>query len=474
MINAHTKLCGIIGHPVRHTISPAMHNAAITHLGVDYTYLAFDVPSTHLAKAVEGMRALDIAGLNVTIPHKVAVLPLVDELDPLAQNIGAINTIVNQNGKLKGYNTDVAGFIEALRAVGFDASGKSVLLLGTGGAARAMGFALAQQGARISIFSRHASLEQAQLLSQNLNRIAQYPVKALELNDDNLRKVITHAKLLVNATSVGMTPNNTEIPLPSNMLKPGMVVFDVVYTPLETRLLKEARKKGCATVSGLDMLVHQGALAFKLWTGENAPLDVMQRAALAELGVKKPAKTKAKPTTAPKTAVALIGFMGAGKSSVGNALAREIGKPFVDIDQRIEEKTGKSIARIFNEEGEKVFRALEKSAIRNASVGSGNIIACGGGAMLDAQNVAILKKHAVIIYLKSSAVVIKQRLSASRSRRPLLAGENWLDTISKLMLEREPLYAQTADITIESSNNSIADTTKLIMQKLEEYENFNF
>ena len=471
MINAHTKLCGIIGNPVSHTISPAMHNAAISHLGINYAYLAFDVSSANLTSALDGIRALDIAGINVTIPHKVTVLPLLDELDPLAQNVGAVNTIVNQSGRLKGYNTDVAGFIEALRATGFEAKDKPVILLGTGGAARAMGFALAQQGARISLFSRSASSKQAQLLAQNLNRIALYPIKTYELNDVNLKKAAVRAKLLVNATSVGMTPNDSETPLPAEILTSKMVVFDVVYTPLETRLLREARQKGCTTVSGLDMLVHQGALAFKMWTEQEAPLDIMRQAALAQLGIKKPSKAKTK-RDARKTAVALIGFMGAGKSSVGRVLAHKINKPFVDIDKLIEEKSGKSITNIFSENGEAAFRALEKNATITASACGDNVIACGGGVILDEQNIAALKKHAVVIYLKSSLPVIVQRLTASRSKRPKLADENWENTVSTLMADREPLYTKAADIIVETGNASIADTVKLIVQKLKAYESF--
>ncbi|MCL1885946.1 MAG: shikimate dehydrogenase [Dehalococcoidia bacterium] len=471
-MNAHTKLCGIIGSPVRHTLSPAMHNAAITHMGINYAYLAFEVPNTNLKKAIEGMRAMDITGLNVTIPHKVAVLPLLDELDTLAQDVGAVNTIVNQNGRLKGYNTDVGGFIEALNAVAFDAKGKHVLLLGAGGAARAMGFALAQQGACISMLSRPAHMEQTRLLAQNLTHLGKEPVKALKLNDNNLKSELDTAALLVNATSAGMTPNITETPVPASLLRPELVVFDVVYTPLETRLLKEASRIGCTTASGLDMLVRQGALSFKLWTGYDAPQDVMRCAALAEMGDNKETKTRVKRST-PKTSIALIGFMGAGKSSVGQALAQELDLPFVDIDQLIEKETGQSIGHIFAGKGEDDFRALEKDAIRRVSVKKGQVIACGGGAVLDATNIAALKKHAVVIYLKCSPGIIKRRLATSRGHRPLLAGEDWMENAGKLMALRTTHYAQAADITIECGTEDCSATAKRIIKKMETYESFN-
>ncbi|MCL2707263.1 MAG: shikimate dehydrogenase [Dehalococcoidia bacterium] len=473
MINARTKLCGIIGNPVRHTVSPAMHNAAIAHLKINYAYMAFEVSGASIETALSGVRALGITGLNVTIPHKVSVLPLLDELDPLAQNIGAVNTIVNQNGKLKGYNTDASGFAEALRIIGFNAKDKLVVLLGAGGTARAIGFALAQQGAYISLLCRSSGLEQAKLLAQNLDHIAQHTITTLELNDANLRKELSHAKLLVNATSAGMAPNDTETPCPAELLEPGMAVFDVVYTPLNTRLLKEAHAKSCLTVSGLDMLIHQGAQAFKLWTGQDAPIDVMRRAAIAELKLCSAKETTVKPA-APKTAVALIGFMGAGKSSVGRALARKMGKAFVDIDRRVEKSAGKSISRIFSENGESAFRAIEKEITRTVSSSGKKVIACGGGVVLDAENITHLKRYAVVIYIKSDPSIIMKRLAISRSRRPLLAQENWVSHINTLMSAREPLYAKAADITIENGDADIDSAIALIMQKLGRYESFNF
>jgi shikimate kinase len=166
--------------------------------------------------------------------------------------------------------------------------------------------------------------------------------------------------------------------------------------------------------------------------------------------------------------------MGSGKSSVGRVLAREMGKSFIDIDQRIEKKAGKSIARIFAEEGEPAFRVLEKNAIRTASTSGNKVIACGGGVVLDAQNISDLKRQAVVIYLKSSLAVIRQRVAAKRSSRPLLTGEKWIDTMNTLLAKRERLYAQAADIIVENNNTDIAATVKIIMQELREYEGFNF
>ena len=474
MINANTRLCGVIGNPVSHTLSPAMQNAAMAQLGLDYAYLAFQVKATQLGAAMQGMKALGIRGLNVTIPHKVAVLPFLDELDPLAQNIGAVNTIVNHNGKLKGYNTDAAGFLQSLTATGFAPQGKRVVLLGAGGAARAMCFALAQNGAVLTILNRKSGLEQASALAQSLNRSFKLEVAALELDEANLKTALARADVLVNATSLGMSPRVTETPVPARLLKAGLTVFDVVYTPLETQLLREARGQGCSVISGLEMLVRQGALAFELWTGQQAPLDIMRQAALAALNPESiaPLKSRATKTTA-KTSVALIGFMGAGKSSVGRVLAKKTGKTFVDIDRRIEKKAGKTVARIFQEEGEPAFRAMEKAATETACGESGRVIACGGGVVLDRANVDNLKKKAVVVYLKTDGAVIKKRVASGKGKRPLLA-EKGTGAVEALMAVRRPLYEKAADITLDTSRLGIEDAADRIIQILGEYEGFCF
>lgn len=475
MISANTKLCAVIGDPVSHTLSPAMHNAAISSLDVDFAYLAFRVRSAELSAAVNGMRALGIRGLNVTIPHKVAVLQFLDELDPLARNIGAVNTIVNEDGKLKGYNTDATGFLQSLVAAGFDPAGKKTVLLGAGGAARAMGFALAQNGADISIMVRENRLEQAAMLTKNLEIVSGRQVTALEITESNLETALKYADLLVNATSAGMTPDAGSTPVPSRLLEHSLTVFDVVYAPLETRLLKEARDKGCATISGLEMLVRQGALAFELWMGQAAPLDVMRQAALTALGEDAHKKSEPGESRRVKTSVALIGFMGSGKSSVGRMLAKKLGKPFVDTDARIEKKTGKSIERIFKEEGETAFRQTEKDIATAISGKVGQVISCGGGMVLDPANVSHLKKHAVLVYLKAAPADIKLRVARSKgkSRRPLLSGTN-AAAVDGLLVVRDPIYESSADITLETSGLSVEATAEEIIKRLGEYESFHF
>jgi shikimate dehydrogenase len=282
-ISGKTRCCGLIGDPVKHTMSPAMHNAAFRSLGLDCVYIPFRVRIDDLDRAINGMRALNIKGLNVTIPHKVAVIPLLDELDGLAEKIGAVNTIVNNDGVLRGYNTDATGFLQALLEGGVEPEGKNVVILGAGGAARAISFILAEQDANLTIINRLLELDWAVELASRISRISKTEVKALELNRENLATALRQADILVNATSVGMSPNVDETPVTADLIKPGLVVFDIVYNPIKTRLIMEAGEAGAKPIGGLEMLLWQGALAFEMWTGHKAPVDLMRAEAIKGL-----------------------------------------------------------------------------------------------------------------------------------------------------------------------------------------------
>jgi shikimate dehydrogenase len=282
-ISGTTRLCGIIGDPIEHTMSPVMHNAVFRQMGIDYLYVPFKVKQEELAKAIDGMKALNIRGLNVTIPHKVAVIPFLDKLDHLAKKIGAVNTIVNDDGVLTGYNTDGAGFLQALLEKGIEPRGKNTIILGAGGASRAISFSLADRGANLVILNRRLELDWAEELARKISQTFTKEVEALELNKKNLARVLDRANIVVNATSMGMTPNIDETPVTSDLLKPDLTVFDIVYNPIKTRLLREAEAAGARAISGLDMLVGQGALAFEKWTGVKAPIELMREEAVKAL-----------------------------------------------------------------------------------------------------------------------------------------------------------------------------------------------
>lgn len=263
-----TKVHAVIGNPVSHSLSPLMHNEAFTRLGYDGVYVACRVED--IAAAVAGIRGLNIQGVSVTIPHKVAVMDHLDEIDPQAGRIGAVNTIVNRDGTLSGHNTDAPGAVKALKQK-TRVSGKRVYILGAGGAARAIGYGAAAEGAAVVIVNRTA--ERGEALARELDGDFQ-PLAELRRIDGDI---------LVNTTPVGMLPRYDEIPLDPAVLHPELVVMDIVYNPPETRLLKEAAGRGCTVIDGVAMFVYQGALQLELWTGETAPVDAMQQAVEAAL-----------------------------------------------------------------------------------------------------------------------------------------------------------------------------------------------
>ena len=275
-VSGKTTVCGVIGNPIEHTMSPIIHNAAYGKLGLDYIYVPFNVKKEDLSRAVDSMRALNIRGLNVTIPHKVSIIPLLDKLEPLAEKIGAVNTIINDDGILTGHNTDGYGALQALLDKGVAPEAKNVVILGAGGASKAISFVLAEQGANLTILNRQLELDWAMELAKQISQVFN-TARALELNEENLASALERADIIINATSVGMTPEINNTPLPVSLLRPGLIVFDIVYNPRRTRLIKEAELAGNQTVSGLDMLVWQGALAFEKWTGQQAPIELMKR-----------------------------------------------------------------------------------------------------------------------------------------------------------------------------------------------------
>lgn len=261
-INQYTELYGVIGNPARHSLGPVMHNAAFSHTGINAVYLAFE--SNDIKGAIQGMRGLKIKGLSVTIPHKSAVIPLLDEIDPLAEAIGAVNTVVNKDNRLTGYNTDAAGALRALEDV-TNVEGKSCIILGAGGAARAIGYILKRHDVNIIIANR--SLDKGRDLAVSLDS----PFFGLDQVKD------INADILINTTPVGMHPHIEFSPVPEDALKPGMIVMDIIYNPRTTGLLRAASKTGCTTIHGLGMFIYQGAEQFRLWTGMDAPVDIMKR-----------------------------------------------------------------------------------------------------------------------------------------------------------------------------------------------------
>jgi shikimate dehydrogenase len=279
MIDAHTTVCCLIGNPVGHSLSPAMHNAAHQALGLNWAYVAF--PVTDVAGAVAGIRALGLRGASVTVPHKTAVIPFLDRLDPVAEWIGSVNTIVNDAGTLTGMNTDGAGAIKALADAGVELPGRRVLMLGSGGAARAIAITLAARAGIAGLTLLGIVEPELAKLAADVTAKTKVSAQWARIDPERLARELAVAELVIHATPVGMHPKEGDSVVPARLWRPGITVMDIVYNPRETRLLREARAAGANIVPGFEMLLGQGLLQFELWTGKPAPQAVM-RAALEQ------------------------------------------------------------------------------------------------------------------------------------------------------------------------------------------------
>jgi shikimate dehydrogenase len=282
--NTRTKVLCVIGHPIEHSMSPVMHNAALKELSLDFIYLAFDVPPKDLEKAVLGFKKHDIKGINVTIPHKEAIINYLDKIDPLAEKIGAVNTIKDINGQLIGRNTDAFGAKKALIDTGFELTGKKALIIGAGGAARAISFALSDEVDEIFICNKTG--ERAIKLAKDLKDSTKTNATGRTLSNDVLKSLIEKVDLLINTTPLGMYPDVEKTPIPRKLLADHLFVYDIIYNPLKTQLVKDASEIGCKTLNGIDMFINQGALAFEWWTDMKPNLNTMKEKILELLAKK--------------------------------------------------------------------------------------------------------------------------------------------------------------------------------------------
>ena len=401
---------GLLGENLGHSFSPQIHSAL-----AGYDYQLYPTPPD----AVEELfRQRAFKGLNVTIPYKQAVIPLCDEVDPAAAEIGAVNTIVNRSGKLIGYNTDIDGLLYMARRAGVDMGGKKVLILGSGGTSRTARAAAKTAGAaEIIVISRGG-----------------------ENNYDNL---VRHAdaQVIINTTPVGMYPNCGKAAVSLAQFPKLSGVLDVVYNPLRTALLMEAEQLGIPCSCGLPMLVAQAKRACELFTGTTIP-DSRNEEILHAL-------------TAQLRNVVLVGMPGCGKSTVGQALAEKLGKNFVDLDAQIVKTAGKSIPEIFAEGGEPAFRKLESDVVRQFGMMTGCVISTGGGAVTREENYAPLHQNGVIVHLTRDLNLLP------KEGRPL----SQATAMEEMWQKRAPMYAAFADL-VADNNGTLENTLAQIEKEL--------
>ena len=401
---------GLLGEKLGHSFSPQIHRDL-----AGYDYQLLPTPP----EAVEDLFARRaFQGLNVTIPYKRTVMPLCDEIDPRAAAIGAVNTVVNQNGRLTGYNTDIDGFLYMARRAGVDMAGKKVVILGSGGTSRTARAAAGELGAReIVTVSRRG--------------------------EDNYQNLSRHAdaQVLVNTTPVGMYPNWGQSPVSLESFPALEGVLDVVYNPLRTALLLQAEERGLPCSCGLPMLVAQAKRAAELFTGQNID-DSRTEAVLHGL-------------RGQLTNIVLIGMPGCGKTTVGRALAGKLGRTFVDLDEEIVRRAGTSIPEIFAREGEAGFRERESALVREFGERTGLVVSTGGGVVTRRENYIPLKQNGLLLHLRRDPAALPT------DGRPL----SQATAPEELWRRRAPLYAAFADGEIDN-NGTLAGTLEQIEKEM--------
>lgn len=282
-IKGSTSLSGLLGYPIKHSKSPMIHNTAFEALNLDHVYLAFEVEDGHLAEALAAMKVLNAIGFNVTMPHKHKVVQLLDEVSEEVKIIGSVNTVKNEKGKLIGYNTDGMGFIKALQEDGVDFRDKKIVIAGAGGAARAIAVQLILEGAGEVVMVNRTLSTAEEIVNTIKSSIPSCKARALEMNEAVIKAEAADAAVLVNCTSLGMkeTMDQSIVATP-DVLHSGLFVADIIYDPPKTRLMSIAEEAGCRTMNGLGMLIWQGAIAFKIWTGQDMPVDLIKKEIFGE------------------------------------------------------------------------------------------------------------------------------------------------------------------------------------------------
>lgn len=276
-IQGTTGLTGLIGYPLKHSRSPHMHNSAFQKLGLDYVYLAFEVEDGGIQEGLNAMKTFNAKGFNVTMPHKQKVVELLDDVSDDAKIIGSVNTVKNEKGKLTGYNTDGRGLVKAIEESGVDYKGKKIVMLGSGGAARAVAIQLAFDGAA-EIVMANRTLSKAEEIMKTINeKIPTSKGKAIEMDEAKIKEELKDASILINCTPIGMKSTIDQSPINNvDTFHKGLFVVDIIYDPLKTKFISIAEEAGCKTMNGIDMMIYQGALAFKIWTGEDMPIEYVK------------------------------------------------------------------------------------------------------------------------------------------------------------------------------------------------------
>lgn len=436
------KKLAVIGYPIAHSYSPVMHNFISKKMNADYIYEAIETPPEKLGEVVSRLKADGVCGFNVTAPHKINVMQYLDEISQDAEYFGSVNTVLNKNGKLIGYNTDAEGFYEALCYRGINPCGKHVLMLGAGGAAQPVSINLVSKCASLTVINR--TKERLSALKEHVKNCTGLEIKT-EIDRDNY-------DIIINCTSLGMGKNIGISPLSDlSLINENTYVVDMIYNPWESQFLRDAKSCGAKCENGLAMLIFQGILAYRIFTGIDVPMSIAGEIEKVVLNHRN---------------IILTGFMASGKTVVGKALSEKLGRKFVDSDLVIEEKCGMTISNIFEKFGEEYFRKVEAEVIEELSLENNAVISTGGGAILNSDNIANLRKNGTIVNLEPSDDVIKARLSNDDGTRPLNKGQD-IEQILKRFEDRKPFY-DNCDVKIKiTTDMNVEDSISAVIKGLE-------
>ncbi|SEP90636.1 shikimate dehydrogenase /shikimate kinase [Lachnospiraceae bacterium NE2001] len=434
-INGKTETLGVIGNPIEHTLSPVIHNTLCELLGINAVYVPIHVEQD-IDTAIKGLYASGIKRLNVTVPYKKDVMNSLVEIDELAEEIGAVNTLVPFAGGFKGYNTDMPGLKRALESKGVKLEGKKAILIGAGGAARAVCLMLIKSGVS-SIYILNRSIEKAQEIVENLGtKYTNTSLCALSLGD--YKNIPEDKYIMFQCTSVGLKPEDKLLINDDAFYGMAEYGYDLIYNPAVTPFISKLSSLGIKNDNGLTMLLYQGIIAYEMWFGVKVTHKIAD-IVYSELCKKLYGGN-----------IVLIGYMGSGKTSVGKALAKKKGMKYIDLDEYIVQKEGRSINDIFETEREEYFRNLESECIRELSLISNTVVATGGGAVIRKENRDNLGKLGTVVYLKADTDTIVARVKGDESR-PLLKSESEEELrkkVSSMLDKRGPYYEMFADQVI--------------------------
>ncbi len=448
-VKGTTRVCGLIGNPVHHTVSPDIHNSLADNCDIDLVYVPFEVKKGALEDAIKGAYALDVLGLNVTIPYKSDVIPLLSEIDETAKLIGAVNTLVRIPDKqgYKGYNTDYYGIQRTIENSGESLEGACVIILGAGGVARPAAFLCANSGAK-EVFILNRTLSKAEELADAVNAYAGKKLcKAMELKD--YKELPSDRKYFCfQMTSIGLFPENDKAVIEDlEFYKLVDAGFDAVYRPLKTKFLSLCEEAGGKTLDGLNVLLYQGVKAFELWNGIQVSEEYCRQLYGRLLG-----------SVLQNENIVLTGFMGCGKSRISEKLSEILGYRRLDVDSLIEEEQGRTISSIFETEGEGYFRDLETKMMEKLinSGEKGIALAVGGGLPIRDENRELMRKFGKVICLKATPETVYDRIKDDNSR-PLLQTSNVMEKIIELQEKRRAIYEKAAHILIDTDNKEPFD-----------------